>query len=540
MDLHRLLGLLRQSWLVLVLAGALGLGLGVAHTALTPTSYTSNASVLFALDTRGSLSVLAEGSTYTQDLMPSYVRVMTTSLVLQPVIDQLGLPMDRKALADEVSIEHELNSVIVEVSVTDHDPVRAAVIANAITDQTKTAVNVLSPKTANSLGEITVTTVSPAVPATVPTSPVPLIDVTVGLLLGLILGMAGIVLWDLVRSSPINSPSAVERATTRPVIGLINLDPKSRYRPLPVDSQPLLQRSESFRFLQANLSALAKDSTICLVVTSPRAGDGRTSTAANLAIAMALSHPTLRVLVVDAHLQRPAMAELLGTTPLAGVTSVVIGTTALDDAIVQWSTEEPSARTISFLPAGPPVNGASDLLASEAMAALLKQLRELYDVVIIDSAPLLDATDGAILAAQTDGALLVVDAQKTRQRPFSESLARLRLAGAQVLGVVLNRATDASREYREPRSARHDLTSQLASGRASTRPDGTIPTIDVTTEVTPADAASTGATAPVPDAKSPDESKPPSEESTSPETLPNIKVQLTKQKRFVPEDPADR
>src|SRR5689334_18890253 len=140
-DLHRLLGLLRQSWLVLVLAGALGLGLGVAHTALTPTSYTSNASVLFALDTRGSLSVLAEGSTYTQDLMPSYVRVMTTSLVLQPVIDQLGLPMDRKALADEVSIEHELNSVIVEVSVTDHDPVRAAVIANAITDQTKTAVN---------------------------------------------------------------------------------------------------------------------------------------------------------------------------------------------------------------------------------------------------------------------------------------------------------------------------------------------------------------------------------------------------------------
>jgi succinoglycan biosynthesis transport protein ExoP len=538
-DLHRLLGLLRQSWLVLVLTAAVGAGLGVVHTALTPASYTSSSSVLFALDTRGSLSVLAEGSTYTQDLVPSYVRVMTTSLVLQPVIDQLGLPLDRKSLAKKISIEHELNSVIVEVSVSDHDPVRAAEIANAVTAQTKVAVSILSPKGTNSLGQIIVTTISPAVVATAPTSPVPLVDVAVGLLLGLILGMGVIVLWSLVMSAPINSRSAVERATTRPVIGLISLDPKSQFRPLPVDSQPLLRRSESFRFLQANLSALAKDSKICLVATSPRAGDGRTSTATNLAIAMALSHPTLRVLLVDAHLQRPTMAELLGATSAPGVTSVVIGTTELEDAIVQWSTRQPVARTISLLPAGPPVSAASDLLASEAMATLLKRVRELYDVVIIDSAPLLDATDGAILAAQTDGALLIVNAQKTRQRLFSESLARMELAGANVLGVVLNRATDASREYREPRSARHDLTSQLVPVRAPTDSDDSIfaaddvPTADVPTADLPAPDATTGTDLP-------DGAKPIPPEQASPETRPNIKVQMSKQKRFVPEDPADR
>jgi succinoglycan biosynthesis transport protein ExoP len=499
-DLHRLLRLLRQSWSVLVLAAGVGLGLGVVHTALTTPSYTAEAGVLFALDTRGSLSVLAEGSTYTQDLMPSYVRVMTTSLVLQPVIDRLDLRTTRKELAEHVEINHEMNSVIAEISVVDADPVRAAAIANAIADQTKTAVATLSPGSAQSLGQITVTTISDAVTPTAATSPVLVRDVAFGVLLALGLGVGAIVLWDLVRSSAVNSRSAVARASDAPVIGMVTLDPQARHRPLPVDSQPLLRRSESFRFLQANLAAPALGPKRCLVVTSAQAGDGRTSTAANLAIAMALSHPTVRVLLVDAHLQRPAMAGLLGVTGSVGVTSVVIGSSTLEEAIVEWSAQEPSARTISFLPAGPPVNGASDLLASQALATLLKRLRALYDVVILDSAPLLEASDGAILAAQADGALVVVNVEKTRHRPFSESLIRLRLAGAQVLGVVLNRVSDASREYREPRSARHDLTSQPAA-----------------------------APPPAPAPESPIEAKPlPPKQNTS-GTRPSDRVQLTKQ-----------
>jgi tyrosine-protein kinase len=463
MDLKRLLGLLRQGWLVLILAGAAGTALGLVQNALVTPTYTANATVLFTLQTRGSLSVLAEGSSYTQALMPSYTRVMETALVLQPVIDDLGLKTTPKQLAQRVTVDHEIDSVIANISVTDTTAQRAAAIANGIAAQTRVATATLSPKSSNQLGEITVTSMSTAVPADAPAEPVLYKDVIRGLLLGLGLGIAGIILWDVIVSSAVDSRIAVARVTRTPVIGMITLDPKSRQRRLPVDTQPLLPRSESFRFLQANLAALSTDSKLCLVITSARRGEGRTSTATNLAIAIALSQPESRVLLIDADLRGSAMADLLGVAPGMGLTSVMTGKIRFEDAVVKWSTQEPTARTIHFLPAGPPIAEPSDLLASTAMGQLIKRARDMYDVVLLDSAPLLDVTDGAILAAQADGAIVVVDVTKTRHRQFSESLTRMSLAGADVLGVVLNRVADVSREYRALKPARHDVMTQVTA-----------------------------------------------------------------------------
>src|SRR4051812_46886828 len=100
----------------------LGTGLGVARNELTPPSYSSKTALLYSLNSKGSLSVLAEGSTYVQAMMPSYVTVVDSPLVLDPVISRLGLHSSARSLAHQIQVQHDIDSVIVEISVIDADP----------------------------------------------------------------------------------------------------------------------------------------------------------------------------------------------------------------------------------------------------------------------------------------------------------------------------------------------------------------------------------------------------------------------------------
>jgi tyrosine-protein kinase len=457
MDLQRLAHLLRQSWLVLLVFVAAGVGLGAAQNQLSPPKYSSHTTLLFALSSKGSLSLLADGNTYMQAMMPSYVKVVETPLVLQPVINQLGLDTTPKALAHEVSVDYQIDSVIADISVSNADAARAAEIANAIAQQVSVATTVLTPPGSDDLGQVAVTQISQAQPASRPYSPRLLPHLLAGLFGGLILGVGVVLLRDVLFSAPVNSREAVARATPAPLLGTFPLDPKSRSRPLPADTQPMLPRSESFRYMQSNLAHVVRGPKLCLVVTSPRADEGRTTTAANLAITIALANASRRVLLIDADLRSADIDDLLGVYSSLGLTSVVTNRTPLEEAVVPWTLHRADDPQIHFLAAGPPVPEPSDLLASESMSRLIRQAREMYDVVILDSAPLLDVTDGAILAAQADGAVIVVDAQKTRYRHLTESLNRLRLAGAHVIGVVLNRMPEA-KEGRRSGVAGHDIT----------------------------------------------------------------------------------
>jgi capsular exopolysaccharide synthesis family protein len=154
-----------------------------------------------------------------------------------------------------------------------------------------------------------------------------------------------------------------------------------------------------------------------------------------------MAQAELRTLLVDADLRNPRIADLLGLRNVVGLSSVLDGSASIDSGVQRWSSELWQERGLDVLTAGPAVPDPSELLASANMPRFLQAARSWYDSVILDSPALLDSSDGALLSAQADHAVVVVAASRTTQRRLLESLGRLRLAGADVVGVVLNRCS---------------------------------------------------------------------------------------------------
>jgi succinoglycan biosynthesis transport protein ExoP len=438
--LARLLAPASRPWLVTAGAAVIGLLGGLAYALTVTPVYESSTTVLFSLIRGTSVSELAEGSSYVRDLVPSYAAVVTTPAVLEPVTRRLDPSQSAQQVAERVSVVHEPGSEIMEIRVRDTSPTRSAELADAIRGQLIAQVGELSQLGSDDEARIGVTTVSPAAVPTGPASPDLPLDAAVGLLAGLVGAASVRVGTDRVVSSPVRSAKVAARVASARLLGAITHDPESSRRPLPVSTHPYLRQAEEFRLLLTRLLLeQPPGKPLCVAVTSPLKGEGRTTTAVNLAIAM--SHTAERVLLVDADLHHPGVADLLGLDPAKGLSSVLADGVDWEDLVGTWVTQIWGKRALSVLPAGTVPPNPGDLIASPAMAELLARLRDRYDAVILDTPPLLSATDGAILAGASDGALLLVGGGRSRQRQVRAAVGRLRLAGASVLGVVLNRAS---------------------------------------------------------------------------------------------------
>jgi capsular exopolysaccharide synthesis family protein len=196
--------------------------------------------------------------------------------------------------------------------------------------------------------------------------------------------------------------------------------------------------AETYRRLATNIEFLDPDTKICsIVVTSSMPGEGKTTTAINLALAAGELAP--RVLLVDADLRRPSVAKYCGIEGAVGLTSVLSGQVSLEDAVQSWS-------HISVLTAGTLPPNPSQIVNSNAMADLLVKLSRSFDLVIVDSPPLLPVTDALALSRITDGALVVVRYKATRRQQLSGSLRALEAVKARAIGVVLNRVTQKNKD----------------------------------------------------------------------------------------------
>lgn len=435
MDLRHVLAAFHRWRLVMVVLFLLGLASASAYAALAPRTYASDTTVFFSLNRGTTASTLAQGSTYTQNAVKTYSHLVTLSLVLQPVIDTLELDMTTNELARHISVQTQPDTVLATITATADNPELAAKIANAVGVQLGTSVLGLSEGGPNSPGAVRVTPVSSATVPRLPQSPnVPLV-IAAGLVFGLFLAVGSAILLDLL-TSPLVDDERVERDS--PIIGKIVRDSRARSHPLPILSHPSGARAESFRSLRTNLRHLHQtDAAQCLVVTSALPREGRTSVAVNLALTIAQSHR--RVLLIDADLRRPAVADRLGLDTEHGLTDVLLGEQQMVDAIRSMSAETWKDDTVlDVLGSGRQAPDPGELFARPVMTEMLDDARKRYDFVIIDAPSLLAVTDAALLAAQADGALLVVNARTTTQRDFVESQTALRLAGARVSGVVVN------------------------------------------------------------------------------------------------------
>ena len=168
-----------------------------------------------------------------------------------------------------------------------------------------------------------------------------------------------------------------------------------------------------------------------IAVTSALQGEGKTTLSCNLAIALA--EAGWRVLLVDADLRRPKVADYLGLDGGVGLTDVLVGDVQVGDVVQRWG-----ENSLLVLPSGSAPPNPSELLGSKAMADLLLALRESADIVVIDTAPLLAVTDGVVVAVQADGALLVTQQGRTSRTQVAAAARSLHSVSVRLLGCVLN------------------------------------------------------------------------------------------------------
>ena len=276
---------------------------------------------------------------------------------------------------------------------------------------------------------VRLTQTRPAVEPSAPTSPRPALNLAVGLLVGLAGGLALAVLRERLDTT-VRGRRELDEVLHAPHLGAIGVDKSLERGPLAGDDL-LLTTSEQYRTLRTNLQFVDVDHPVTsMVITSAGPGEGKTTTACNLAVALARSG--VRVCLVDADLRRPSVSRYMGLEGEIGLADVVVGTLDLDDALLSWG-----GTHLSVLPAGMRIPDPNSLLASERMARTLRALGDRFDVVVVDAPPLGPVTDAAILAQRTDGLVVVARHGRTRRQALSEVHRQIELARARVLGTVL-------------------------------------------------------------------------------------------------------
>ncbi len=497
MDMRRSLAIARK-WAILVVAcTVLAAAAAFAVSSLQHKTYQA-ATKLIVGQSLSSVSPDYAQLLASQQLSTTYATIATTRPILQSVITQLGLDTTPDELAKRVSTDASSSSTLLSITAEDASPDRAAAIANAVaqnlittassiqgrqqdilasidndlaatqqqisaTQDQVSALLAIDPRTtaqdaqlatlegrlvtlrstyatllSYSTGAATnlLSVVEPAAAPADPISPRPLLNTVVAALLGLLIAIGLVVLIELVTDG-VRSTEDAERASGLSVLGTIGRHRGAQGKSAIYQLTPLLFPqsgiTEGYRTLRANLEFTTVDMPLrSILITSAQAREGKTMTAANLALVFAQAGR--RVLLVDADLRKPRVHEAFSLANGRGLTTWLLNPGTHID--VGQRTDE---LNLTVLTTGPVPPNPAEVLGSQRMRSFIETTTAAYDLVIIDSPPLLACADAAILAAQTDGTVLVIDASVSRRRAVRAGREMLDRAGARVLGAVLNR-----------------------------------------------------------------------------------------------------
>ena len=429
MELRDYFRVLRRSWILIVLSFLLAIGIAAAISIVQTPQFSASSKVFVSTQAGETPQDLVQGNNFTQARVKTYASLVTTPIVLEPVIDKLDLDISAAQLALHVGASSPLDTTLITISVTDTDPKRAANIANAASQSLSAVVREIE-STGENPSPVKLTRVQNATVPTVAVSPNIPLNLALGVFIGLIIGVLAAVLREVL-DTRIRGERDVESLTDIPIIGGIAFDPRAVERPLIVHEDPRSPRAESFRTLRTNLQFVdIERGSQAFVTTSAVEQEGKSTTSANLAISM--SDAGKRVLLIDADLRRPKVADYMGLEGAVGLTDVLIGKAKLTDVIQPWG-----SGSLSVLPAGTLPPNPSELLSSAAMQKLVDYVLKSFDAVIFDAPPLLPVTDAAILAKKVGGVILVVAAGRTHKNQLRGVLTSLRNAGAVASGIVL-------------------------------------------------------------------------------------------------------
>jgi capsular exopolysaccharide synthesis family protein len=519
----------RRKWIVLLTA-VLAVGVAVGIDLHKNKTYTATAQLLVTVP-GSAINPTALNATAQPDI-PTDIQFIESSQVRDLVRRQLKLKSVPPVGASQVG-----TSNVVSISVTSTNPERAAKVANAYAywylyvartnftnstqgqiNQLQTQINQLQAQinqTNQQLGSSSNTSgntaslgtqlgsllsqqetlrtqlntlqesvlgasagqlVSPASSESVQKHPKVLQDVLFALGIGVLVGLALALLRDFLDDRIRGREELESAAPGLPIIGLIPdvSDWRDRRRAFLVElARPRSPAAEAYRTLRTSIQFMAVDHPVKLLqITSAAQGEGKTTTSANLAVAMAEAGS--RVVLVSCDLRKPRIHEFFGLSNEKGLTSVLLGEMNVHEAL------EPVAEVgnLSLLGSGPIPPNPSELLAGGRARQIFTQLSEEFDVVLLDSSPLLPVADGSILAGFADAVLLVAAANVSTKRDIIRSMELLERVSANVVGTILNRAVaaDAYAYYRYGYGYGYGAAPETAADQSVATSNGADPT----------------------------------------------------------------
>jgi capsular exopolysaccharide synthesis family protein len=304
--------------------------------------------------------------------------------------------------------------------------------------------------------------VSLAIRPSSPSSPRPLLDGILALVIGLLLGLGAAFLVEYLDDKVYTKEEAERLTSGVPVLVMIPRIRRWKKRgpaKLIAQEEPFSPITESYRSLRASLLFAGRDTPLkTILATSATGAEGKTSTVANLGVVLANAGKL--VVLVDCDLRQPRLGEFLGLSEAPGFTSVLLGE---DDLI---SAVKPVANIpgLAFLGAGPIRPNAAELLGSSSAANIFRRLAGDFDVVLLDG-PSLPVADALVLTSYADAILLVVAVGETKKRHLMRATELLNTVVAHPIGIVLNKGRQSKND------GNYTYRNSTIGGNAVTSPD---------------------------------------------------------------------
>lgn len=427
LDMRSYIRAIRKSWWLVLLLAVLGLGAGALITAKATPQYQSSIT-WFASTPANQDGTALQADQYAQRRVNSYVGLLSSEKLADLVVAKVP-GVNRNQVESSITASADLNTVLLSATVTASSPDTSLAIATAVADSFGTMVEQLDNRGADK-PSVVLNVVSGPTLNPVPVSPKKTLNYALGLIVGLAAGLALAILRTILDTT-VRSPQALRELTGSPVLATIANDRAARRSPLILDRSAQSSRAEAFRQLRTNLQFVDLQQPVrTLVVTSALPDEGKSSTAANLAVAFAESGR--RTLLVEADLRRPKVADYLDLERAVGLTDVLLGRVDLDEALQPWGTLPLTLLASGTIPPNP-----SELLGSPVTAELMAELSESFDMIVIDTPPLVPVTDAAIATTFADGAIIIVRYGSTSRADVVAAARSLDAVGARNLGSVL-------------------------------------------------------------------------------------------------------
>jgi capsular exopolysaccharide synthesis family protein len=430
MEFRDIVAALRSGWwlvvLGLVVGGAAALGLSLRTTPL----YTST--IQFFVTTTGSTTTaeVFQGGQFSEQRIASYAQLLEGDEMAGRVVDRLDLDRTPAQLMQQITVTPVPDTVVVNVTVTDPSAERAHDIAAAIGDEFTDEVGALEAPVGADEPPVRVTVTNQPDVATSPATPSTERNVAVGLAGGAFLGGA-VAMARRRFDRSVKGPDEAAKLAGAPVIGVVLEEPAiQREQALVTDSS--LKVAEDFRRLRTSLQFVNVDAPPkSIMITSALPAEGKSTTAVNLALALADAGRT--VTLIEADMRRPRVTKFLGMVSGVGLTNILAGTADVDEVVQRFGD-----RKLSVIGSGATPPNPGELLGSEQMATLLAELRDRNDFVLLDAPPVLPVADATGLATMVDGVLLSVRYGHAHSDQVRQAAHDLERVGGHLLGVILN------------------------------------------------------------------------------------------------------